>query len=234
MQTSISISLRTSIAPKSIANDVENKTGKMRFHLYFGFMLALCQLLSACSTPQPPVSKAVYDFGVVHTASTVAASEMPSRPALALPDIEAGNGLESPAMLYRLLYADAQQLRPYAQARWSVPPAQLVHARLRDALARSGPVLMNEGLASWTLRIELLEFSQIFSDPNSSYGLVRMRLSLFKTNTSQGERLVAQTTVLSRAASNSQDAAGGVRALTAATDDAVQQIDRWLSAQIKP
>jgi cholesterol transport system auxiliary component len=40
--------------------------------------------------------------------------------------------------------------------------------------------------------------------------------------------------VLARAAAPTQDAAGGVRALTAATDDAVRQLSAWAAAQLKP
>jgi cholesterol transport system auxiliary component len=189
-------------------------------------MLTLCALLSACATPQPPNPKAVYDFGAATQSITSTASRTA---AVALPEVEAGAGLDSPALLYRLLYADDQQLRPYAQARWSVPPAQLVRARLRDALASLGPVLSTEGIAPWALRVELDEFSQVFASESSSQGLVRLRASLFK-----GEQLAAQTTMLARAAAPTQDAAGGVRALTAATDDAVRQLSAWLATQIKP
>jgi cholesterol transport system auxiliary component len=184
-------------------------------------------LLAACSTPQPPTPKSVFDFGP--SLSATASTASPTRTiALALPETEAGAGLDSPALLYRLQYADAQQLRPYAQARWSVPPAQLVRARLRDALLAHGAVLSGEG-AAWVLRTELDEFSQLFDQPSSSQGIVRLRASLF-----QGNQLIAQTTVLARAAAPTQDAAGGVRALTAATDDAVRQLSAWAATHLKP
>ncbi len=184
-------------------------------------------LLVACATPQAPTPKVVYDFGPV--ISTQAPTATPQRPTIALPDIEAGAGLDSAALLYRLQYLDAQQLRPYAQARWSVPPAQIVRTRLRDALSVQGPVLANEGGTPWVLRVELDEFSQLFETPVSSQGLVRLRASLMKNDV-----LIAQTTVLARSNAPSPDAAGGVRALTSATDDAVGQLTRWLAVQIKP
>jgi cholesterol transport system auxiliary component len=215
---------------KSIANYSIYMPAIYRFLLKnsrAGCCTAVSALLMACSTPQPPSVKAVYDFGAAAQASTAAAITRSA--AVALPEIEAGAGLDSPAILYRLQYADSQQLRPYAQARWSVPPAQLVRTRLRDALAAQGPLLSTEGIAAWTLRIELDEFSQIFGSPDSSQGLVRLRASLFK-----GEQLAAQTTVLTRSAAPSQDAAGGVRALTAATDEAALRIAAWVAAQIRP
>jgi cholesterol transport system auxiliary component len=188
--------------------------------------LVVCGLLVACSTPQAPSPKTVFDFGPV-LQSPVASAAQRQTP-IALPEIEAGAGLDSPAMLYRLAYSDAQQLRPYAQARWSVPPAQLVRARLRDALAAQGPVIATEGLSPWSLRVELDEFSHIFDSPASSQGVVRLRASLL-----QGDRLAAQTTVLAKAAAPAQDAAGGVKALTAATDDAVRQLSSWLGGLVK-
>ena len=44
-------------------------------------------------------------------------------------------------MLYRLLYADAQQLQPYALARWSMPPADLLRQRLADTLGQRRTLL---------------------------------------------------------------------------------------------
>jgi cholesterol transport system auxiliary component len=191
-------------------------------------LIGAAVLLAACATPTPPASKAVYDFGPVQsTANTPVSASAPRHPAIALPEIEAGAGLDSPALLYRLQYQDAQQLRPYAQARWSVPPAQLVRARLRDALAALGPVLPLEGSAALALRIELDEFSHIFSSQDASQGLVRIHASLLKN-----EQLIAQTTLLARANAPSQDAAGGVRALTIATDDVVKQVAAWVSGQV--
>jgi cholesterol transport system auxiliary component len=183
-------------------------------------------LLSACSTPQPPALKTVYDFGPVLSVSP--APGAPRSMAIALPEIEAGGSLESPALLYRLQYSNAQELRPYAAARWSVPPAQLVRARLRDALAAQGPVLSVDGVAPFVLRIELDEFSQVFESPSNSFGLVRLRASLLKN-----DQLAAQTSLIAKAPAASQDAAGGVRALTAATDDAVRQLSAWLATQVK-
>ena len=183
-------------------------------------------VLIACATPQPPAPKAVYDFGAVLSAPL--SSSATRTAAIALPEIEASASLDSPALLYRLQYSNAQQLLPYAGARWSSAPAQLVRARVRDALAAQGPVLSTDGVAAFVLRIELDEFSHVFDAPEKSFGLVRLRASLLKN-----DQLIAQTSLLANAPAHSQDAAGGVKALTAATDDAVRQLSAWLGAQIK-
>jgi cholesterol transport system auxiliary component len=194
-------------------------------------VLATAVLLSACATPQPPALKAVYDFGPLidapanNNAGNRANAALPLI-ALALPEIESGAGLDSPALLYRLQYADAQQLRPYATVRWSVPPAQLIRTRLRDALSAQANVLPQEGNTAFALRAELDEFSHVFSSPEASQGLVRLRVSLLKD-----DKLIQQTSISARAPAPSQDAPGGVRALTAATDDAVRQIAAWLTVQ---
>jgi cholesterol transport system auxiliary component len=179
--------------------------------------------LAGCAAPQAPIAKAVYDFGP--SLSAPAAAPAAPLPALVLTEIDASTALETPSVLYRLGYADTQQLRPYTLARWSMPAAQLVRLRLRDALSARGPVLSTaEGGATWLLKVELDEFSQLFDTPSSSVGLVRLRATLLRSGT-----LVAQRSLLARAPASSADAAGGVRALTLATDDAVQQLGNWIA-----
>jgi cholesterol transport system auxiliary component len=190
-----------------------------RFFLALG--AAVC--MAGCATPQAPVAKAIYDFGP-SLAAPATASATPL-PALVLAEIDASTALESPAVVYRLGYADTQQLRPYTLARWSMPPAQLVGLRLRDALSSRGPVLSTaEGGATWLLKVELDEFSQLFDTPGTSAGVVRLRATLLRSGT-----LVAQRSLLARAPAPSADADGGVRALTQATDDAVQQLGNWIT-----
>ncbi len=225
--------------PKVFKNELENAVIK-RFS-FLAIFLLIAAALTACSTPQPPALKTVYDFGPMLNAQLQNASLNATRSptlsvtpsttrtaAIALPEIEASGSLQSPALLYRLQYSNPQELRPYAGARWSVPPAQLVRERIRDALSLQSPVLNAEGSAPFTLRIELDEFSHLFESPDKSQGILRLRASLF-----QGNQLAAQTTVLAKAPAPSQDAAGGVRALRAATDDAAKQVAAWMVGQTK-
>lgn len=205
----------------------------------FGLMLTFAMLLGACSAlPDKPQRAALYDFGPGALAAAPATRQAPLPP-IALADIGTPGGvLDNQAVLYRLAYDDAQQLRPYSQARWSMPPAQLVRQRLRDTLGRTravlnageGPALnrsVNQGVLPRVLQLELDEFSHFFESPGSSVGLIRLRATLVET-TPSGEKLLAQRSITVQRPAPSADAPGGVRALTAATDAAIDEIATWL------
>lgn len=196
--------------------------------------------LAACSAlPEKTVRATQYDFGpgATSTAAFVADATLPSLPPLALADVEApGLSDGGTAMLYRLGYADAQQLRPYAQTHWSVPPAQLVGQRLRDVLGQRRSVLgssdsaalsRTNGPAPRLLRIELQEFTQLFQSPIASTGLVRLRATLVES-APLGNTLLAQRVFSLQRPAATADAPGGVRALAAATDALAQELDAWL------
>ena len=189
--------------------------------------IALCvAVLSACSSPAPRI--AVYDFGPGVTAPQVS-NRMAPLPPLLLMDAEAASALDGTAVLYRLGYADAQQLRPYAQARWSMPPAQLLRQRLRELLGQRRSVLSPVDAVvpgTLALRLELEEFSQLFDSTQSSAGLVRVRATVSRFG--NPPKPVAQTSFVVQRPADSADAKGGVQALAQASDALVLQVDQWL------
>ncbi len=187
--------------------------------------------LSACAPLQPQPRAMVYDFGP-GAVSVSPANRIPARPALVLSDVEASAALDSTALLYRLAYSDAQQLRPYAQARWSMSPAQLLRQRLREQLALHRPVLnavqgVVVGKPAMNLHLDLDEFSQLFDSVQHSSGLVRVRATLGQGGEGV-ERLLAQRSFVVRRPATSADAPGGVRALTQATDVLIEEMEVWL------
>ncbi len=197
--------------------------------VWAGLLVTAAWLAGCSALPDKPVRPAVYDFGpgLLMPPATPAVSATPL-PALVLADIDASAALDGTAMLYRLAYADVQQLRPYAQARWSMPPAQLVRQRLREQLGRQRVVLNPvDGAAATTLRLELEEFTQVFEAPDRSSGLVRLRATLVD-GAGGRERQIAQRRFVAQQAATGADAAAGVRALSAATDAAIDDIGRWL------
>ena len=202
----------------------------------------LAALLAGCSAlPDKPQRPAQYDFGPGAVA-TLPTDRRAPLPPLALADIEANGPLEAgTAVLYRLGYADAQQLRPYALARWSMPPAQLVAQRLRDHLGQRRTVvsagegaalLRTDGQQPLVLRVELQEFSQLFTAPTTSNALLRLRVTVVD-NLPAGEKILAQRPFIVQRPAATADAPGGVRALADATDAAAAELSQWLETVVR-
>ena len=195
---------------------------------------ALALALAGCSAlPDKPVQQTMYDFGPEAAAPGATAA---ARSALVLPEVEVTGVLETTALLYRLNYDNPNKLRPYAYARWSAPPAQLLRQRLRDVLGRERPVLdasaasalsRRGGMPPPVLRVELEEFTHLFESPTASQGVLRVRCTLLES-TAGGERLVAQRSFSVQRPAASADASGGVRALAEASSAAAQDIAAWL------
>ena len=202
-----------------------------RVYLGRGLLLSTLALVTACALPDKPRPSTSYDFGPGAAPETTAATTQ-NLPALVLLDVEFSPALDGAALLYRLAYADAQALHPYAQARWSMPPAQLLRQQARTQLGATRPILAaGETLAGsatpWTLRLELEEFSQVFQTPTASSGLVRLRASVSQPSP-QGDRLIGQRWITVQRPAPTADAPGGVRALSAATQAAVAELGSWL------
>lgn len=200
-------------------------------------LIISASLLGGCALPDKPMRATMYDFGPGPLLTQPGARQAPLPP-LAIDNIAtSGGALDNMAVLYRLGYADAQQLRPYSKARWSMPPAQLVRQRLREQLSQRRAVFnaresvalnrSQNAVLPWLLRLELEEFSQLFTAPDASVGLIRLRATLLEV-TPAGEKLLGQRNVVVQRPATSADAAGGVRALTAATDAAIEELDQWL------
>lgn len=193
------------------------------------FWLAGCSVL-----PQPPAQAVRYDFG---PELPVAAAPALSQPPIALADVDAP-GLKDAdtSVLYRLAYADAQVVRPYQLARWTLPPEQLVQQRLSSRLGRERSVLYGgdgvvqprvQGQVPALLRIELEEFSHVFLSASDSVGWVRLRATLVERQP-QGDVLLGQKTFVVQQPASSATAASGVRALTQATDQSIAALQEWL------
>lgn len=205
------------------------------------FILFVLFLLPGCSAlPDKPMRAGMYDFGPGNLTAlpTTRQAPLPNLPPIAVDDITtSGGALDNMAVLYRLAYQDAQQLRPYTLARWSMPPAQLVRQRLRDTLSQRRTVFgagdsaalnrSQNAVLPRLLRLELEEFSHVFTAADASVGVIRMRATLLEV-TPAGEKLIGQRSVAVQRPAISADAPGGVRAITAATDAAIEEIDQWL------
>ena len=197
-------------------------------------LLVLMLLLVGCTATRPEAAIKVYDFGPAPLPP--AAASQPALATLVLYEPQVSPALDGNALLYRLAYADAQQLKPYALARWSMPPAQLIGQRLRQQLgAQRAVVAPGEAAAQLNLRLVLEEFSHVFASPTDSHGLLRLRATLTQGSGS-GETLLAQRSFVVQQPASTPDAQGAVRALTAASDQMAVQIEAWLAqvASVRP
>lgn len=179
--------------------------------------------LSACASKAP--APAVYDFGPLPAIQTPTPAA--GLPALVVSDVSGPASLDSNRMVYRLLYADAQQARPYAHNSWSVTPLQLLSQRLKGRIAQSGVKVLattDAAVGLPLLRLEADDFSQHFDSATHSTGQVSLRASLFRHH-----KLIDQRTFTRNTAAPSADAAGGARALAASTDAIAADIVAWLN-----
>jgi len=185
-------------------------------------LLLCCALRPGCASIKKPQAE-LYDMGLA-----TAAANMPALPPMALAEVNAPEWLDSPAIFYRLAYAKARQPRPYADSRWSMSPAQLFAQRLKSRMSQAGGTLLSASDGATgipLLHLEADEISQVFDSPESSSGLVAMRLSVLN-----GRRLVGQKSFVRRMPAPSADAAGGVEAIAAASDAVIADMLQWLGS----
>ena len=183
---------------------------------------ASAALLAGCAGKGPVPT--LYDFGPMQTGTMTAT--MPQM-VLVVADVTGPAWLDSRTMYYRLLYADAQQSRPYADNHWNSTPLQMLSARLKSRIAQAGGKVLSitdATAGTMMLRIEVDDFSQNFDSQQASSGHIRLRASLLRARSLQDQKTFRHTT-----AADSADAAGGARALAAASDAVAAEIITWLA-----
>lgn len=179
--------------------------------------------LGGCAFGTPAaVSNIRYDLGPANSPASAT-----TLPAMRMFDVRAPRSLDSDDILYRLSYADPQRAAAYANSHWTMTPALLLSQRLRDELSTRGTVLGGgDAVAAPLLTIDLEQFEQVFDGEAQSHGALTARATL----TIEG-KVIAQRTFVARAPASTADAAGGVRALAAASDEFVAQLAAWLGMQ---
>lgn len=195
-------------------------------------------LLAGCTVQSGRLSSAsLHDLGPLSTgiAAAPAAGATPApRPqhapiVVSVAEVTPSAWLDSPLMFYRLLYANPQQPRAYAQHRWIMQPTDLFGQRLKARIVQAGGVAASavDGPVNLSLlRIEADDFTHVFDSPEQSYGSIALRASLYN-----GRILLAQKSFAARAPASSNDAAGASRALAAASDIVIADMLAWLAGQ---
>ncbi|KND60912.1 putative lipoprotein [Candidatus Burkholderia verschuerenii] len=188
---------------------------------------AIAAALAGCASQPEAMPNARFDLGAPPVANSANNNGQPMPPVKVL-GVSAPRNLETDAFAYRLSYVDAQRTGTYSTSHWTMPPAQLLTQRLREALAARGPILSGADpvRAVPLLEVELTSFEQVFDAPQQSHGQVAVRATL-----TQDGRVVGQRSFSANAPAPTGDAAGGARALAAASDDVIAQLSAWLAAQ---
>jgi len=189
------------------------------------FPIIAAVMLTGCATSRSK-GQATYDLGPLMSASSFTATQAVAPP-ITVAEVTSASWLDNQMMHYRLDYANELQPRPYADSRWSMPPAQLLGQRIKARLAQAGGVVLSgvDGAANVPLlRIEATDFSQRFASPAQSDVHVGIRATVL-----QGRMLVAQKTFYQQRPAPTPNADGAARALTGATDLLITDLMAWLA-----
>jgi cholesterol transport system auxiliary component len=183
-------------------------------------VIALAVALAACVGPGGKgASVAHYDLGPAERNEARAPSFL-----LRNVDVHAPSWLDASALQYRLAYADAARRHSYAESRWVAPPGELIEQTLRRAIVSSESDQMAAGCR---LRVDLDEFVHLFESPAASRGVIEVRVSLQAPRT---DALLARRSFSIAKQAASQDARGGVAALSAATRELIGSMYTWLGS----
>jgi cholesterol transport system auxiliary component len=201
----------------------------MTYHKYMFLLIFLTSVAGCAIGPEKRDPPAVFDLGPQRT---YAAATPVINATLLIPPVSASPWLDSPNIMYRLIYRDAGRPEAYAQHRWAMSPALLLTERLRGrfATATRGVVGIQDGArADYSLRIELEDFSQSFDAAESSKTTVRLRATLIEPNT-RAFHAQKSFSVERPAAPN---APGAAQSLAAASDAAVEELVAWAAQRLK-
>ncbi len=181
-------------------------------------------LLVACGGNVRTAEPVRYDFGSLD--GSAAASRLP----LAAVNVHAASWLGSPAMHFRLAYAEPLRRQSYVESRWAVPPAELLAALLKRRLvfSRSEP-----GGAGCRLQLVVDEMEQRFDAPQQSLVVLDVRAQLMPR---RGAEILSRRTFRIQQPAATPDARGGAAATRDAAQALAAQLAGWLgdAAREKP
>ncbi len=182
-----------------------------RFHV----SLLTLIMLSACSlapSQRQAADRLELDVPSASTSAAVAVGDITLR---------APSWLETPQMGYRLRYSHSTKRDTYTLTRWVAPPSELVLQALKRGLPQGA-----DGRGC-RLRVELDEFVQDFQSAQNSSARIEARVRLLPVRGEGGVSRRFEVVVPAGFA----DAAGGVEALSRATQKWIEDLRVWLAAQ---
>jgi cholesterol transport system auxiliary component len=191
-------------------------------------ILALTLILAGCGVGRISAPPTLFDLG----ADKLAALSLPARAPIGL-TFRAVPALSDTGVIWRIDGSTAVQA--YASSRWVSAPYDLVRQRLTERLSGQGPVLSGQGpvLTEFArtlpqVQLTLLRFEQVFAPSGqTSEGRIVLQALLLQDGQVKGQLRIDEVAV-----APTQDAAGGVQALRAATDAAADHLAQWLTKNL--
>jgi cholesterol transport system auxiliary component len=231
---------RTSTFALSVAKRSRSACGEIANPAIQKGVVQICVVLCACAAFLAGCVHATQSNFLQHyTLSAAAPSLNGEREAanahgriLQITGIDVPDWLDGTAMYYRLDYRADGRLASYANSDWIAPPATLLQPLLQKAILAGGgwrAVIgpRNPASADVELRIGLDDFSQSFSQPNASTGVLDATATLIAT---RDEHVIAQRHFRVEIAAPTADAPGGAKALGIASARFADELQRWLDS----
>lgn len=183
--------------------------------------LLAAALLTGCSLLPDTPQSTTYDLGPPTAAPSAAAGK--TLPRLRVLSTDGPSWLDGNAIHYRLRYAQAERLQPYATQRWIMSPVRLFDERLREAVSARGELSWGGDTQAPALKVDIVDFEQVFDSADSSRGVVQVRATVMRNG------MIGQKTFTAEQPAPSADGAGGVRALAGSTDAVIAAIIDWVA-----
>ena len=184
-----------------------------------GCLAAMAMLLAACGVGKPGVAPTQLDLGT--TLAIQPGQAAVSNPPVVVPVASSATLLSQTMVIWRV--GNEGQPRAYATYQWVAPPAKLFRQRVIDRLSQQGV-----GADMPTIRLDVQRFEQTFSaDGDRSEGHVTVQAVMVK-----GAQYMDRLLIDVNAPAPTQDAEGGAIALRQASDQAAEQLARWVSTTL--
>jgi cholesterol transport system auxiliary component len=196
---------------------------------YSFFFLLSALLLIGCSTAlTPPIS----EYTIFPAQPLVDSKSSLSSRSLGLATSKTPPSLSSKNLYY--LREDGES-GAYLYSRWSDTPAVLIHRSLTASLHNKALFVSllpptSAAHAHWILESDLNAFYHRFSTKEKSEGFIDITYRLIDTAT---KLPIASKRFIITAPAPSNDAKGGVNALTQATQELCEQITVWITTLAK-
>lgn len=198
------------------------------------FLVACLSALGGCtSVARQNAFPQRYALGPAASQIAPPPQAQPRRMTLQVARVEMPAWLRGEGMYYRLDYGNRQRVAAYADSAWVAPPAEMLQQLVRNMLAADGTwhAVVGPGSdarAQFILRVDVEDFSQVFTSPQTSFGVLDAAATLVDAHNA---KVIAQRSFHLRIAAPSADAAGGAAALGATSQDFTRQLQAWLRMQ---